>query len=129
MGKGDKKSKRGKIVIGSFGVRRSRKKKKVTVKPAKTKTEPKIRVPKVKEEKKSIPAEPVVEIQAAEVAEAVEKKVIKKPAARKTVKKETEENPTLDLGAEAKPKPVKSKKKSETETAQETPPADEAKQE
>ncbi len=27
MGKGDKKSKRGKIVLGSFGVRRSRKKK------------------------------------------------------------------------------------------------------
>ena len=35
MGKGDKKSKRGKITIGTYGVRRPRKKKKTIVKPAK----------------------------------------------------------------------------------------------
>jgi 30S ribosomal protein S31 len=33
MGKGDKKSRRGKIIIGSFGVRRPRKKKKGIVVP------------------------------------------------------------------------------------------------
>ncbi len=30
MGKGDKKTKRGKIIMGSYGVRRPRKKKKAT---------------------------------------------------------------------------------------------------
>jgi 30S ribosomal protein S31 len=35
MGKGDKKSKRGKIIIGSYGVRRPRKKNKTVAKPVK----------------------------------------------------------------------------------------------
>jgi len=43
MGKGDKKTKRGKIVIGSYGVKRTRKKKKVTVAPVKIEVEPKIK--------------------------------------------------------------------------------------
>ncbi|HUS86815.1 MAG TPA: 30S ribosomal protein THX [Bacteroidales bacterium] len=37
MGKGDKKTKRGKIVKGSYGVRRLRKKKTVTQAPKKIK--------------------------------------------------------------------------------------------
>lgn len=39
MGKGDKKTRRGKIVIGTSGVRRARKKKKLSRKPV-TKPEP-----------------------------------------------------------------------------------------
>jgi len=38
MGKGDKKSKRGKITIGSYGVRRPRKKKKPIVTASKKKS-------------------------------------------------------------------------------------------
>ena len=34
MGKGDKKSKRGKIILGTYGVRRSQKAKKTVVVPA-----------------------------------------------------------------------------------------------
>ena len=33
MGKGDKKTKKGKITLGTFGVRRPKKAKKVTIKP------------------------------------------------------------------------------------------------
>lgn len=47
MGKGDKKSRRGKIVIGSFGVRRPRNKKHpVTAIPAETTAVPEKEVPK-----------------------------------------------------------------------------------
>jgi ribosomal small subunit protein bTHX len=37
MGKGDKKTRRGKIIAGSYGVRRTRKKSKVTRSSVKTK--------------------------------------------------------------------------------------------
>ena len=73
MGKGDKKSKRGKIFMGSFGVSRQHKKNNKTV--------VKVEQP-VKKEKK------VVEV-APEVVEA-EKKPVKKPSAKKP-KKESEE--------------------------------------
>ena len=69
MGKGDKKTKRGKIIIGSFGVRRPSRK----IKP--------VFAVKVKAEKK------VEEV----VAENTEKKTTKKPAAKKP-KKETKES-------------------------------------
>jgi 30S ribosomal protein S31 len=73
MGKGDKKSKRGKISMGSYGISRPRNKKKnvavQTVKPE-------------KKEKKVVEAAP-------EVVEAVVKPA-KKPAAKKP-KKETKE--------------------------------------
>jgi 30S ribosomal protein S31 len=94
MGKGDKKSKRGKIVIGSFGVRRSKKKKKNTpsakslaeAKPKKSAPEVLIPVP-----------EPMVETHVAEDA-------AKKAAVKKTAKKVAE-------GGEEKPKAAKTKKK------------------
>jgi 30S ribosomal protein S31 len=64
MGKGDKKSKRGKIVIGSYGVRRPRKSSKTAA-------------PHVKKTEK--------------VTDTAEKKTAKKPAAKKP-KKETKES-------------------------------------
>lgn len=100
MGKGDKKSKRGKIVIGSFGVRRAKRRK--TNPALATKTEPK---PKKSAEK------PVV----APVAEITEEQAIKKAAPKKTTKKTAE-------GTESVEKPKASKaKKSVGETAE--PPA------
>ena len=71
MGKGDKKSKRGKIIIGSFGVRRARRKKKGIVAP-----------PKPKELKvKAKPAEEPVKVAVEAAAE--EKKAVKKAAPKK----------------------------------------------
>lgn len=95
MGKGDKKTKRGKIVIGSSGVRRARKKNK-HVMPSKANPEPR-------------PA-PAVDAAPAEPA---------KEAARKSVKKtaENREVPT------EKVKAVKTKKKSSETDENITPEA------
>lgn len=98
MGKGDKKSRRGKIIIGSFGVRRPRRKKKGIVEP-----------PKPKEIKvKAKPVDEHVKPAAAEVA-AEEKKAAKKAAVKKVEAKTKE--------AEAKPKVAKPKKKAEPKEA------------
>ena len=100
MGKGDKKTKRGKIVIGSSGVRRARKKKSrnpgILIKP-----EPK---PKV-----SIEQNPVVVVpEIIPVVEQVEEKAPRKTAVKKAVPKKPAEK--VDEGA-SKPKPkAKSKK-------------------
>jgi 30S ribosomal protein S31 len=83
MGKGDKKSKRGKIVIGSFGVRRARKKKKaevVTIK--KVKPAPVSEV----EEPVSVPVKTAAKKTAKKAPEAVEV-APEKPKAPKTKKK------------------------------------------
>lgn len=113
MGKGDKKSKRGKIVIGSYGVRRSRKKNKKNVIAPKKAIEPK--------PKKAIIEKPVVvEGQVAEVVIPVEtteevveiKKTVKKPSAKKAAPKAE--------GEEEKPKVPRTRKK-----AADTPPVDE----
>ena len=98
MGKGDKKTKRGKIVIGSFGVRRPSKKKNSPA-PAAVKAEPK---PMKEVEEKVTP--PV------------------KAAPKKTAKKAVEHADS----AEEKPKAAKARKKatetgSDTETAPEEP--------
>jgi 30S ribosomal protein S31 len=102
MGKGDKKTKRGKIVIGSSGVKRSRKKKNaVAIKP---KAEPK-------------PLKEAEEV----VAPAA------KAAAKKTAKKADEHAE----GAEEKHKAAKAKKKTaenETEPAEEETQQEEPKQ-
>lgn len=99
MGKGDKKSKRGKIVIGSFGVRRSKKKKK-TVPAVKNLAEPKPK--KSAPEKVTAVPEPLVDAHVAEEA-------AKKSAAKKATKKVAE-------GGEEKPKTPKAKKKASDET-------------
>jgi len=88
MGKGDKKSRRGKIVMGSNGVRRPRKKRKAIVVAATT-----VKVKKVVEKAKPEPkpkakaAEPVV-VSGSEIAPAPEK------AVKKTVKKAKAEGTT-----------------------------------
>ncbi len=83
MGKGDKKTKRGKIVIGSSGVRRARKKKKIITVVA-AKAEPK----------------PKTEIEGIEVP-------VVKTSPKKTAKKAVEHSD----GKEEKPKAAKTKKK------------------
>ena len=72
MGKGDKKTKRGKVFSGSYGKHRLRKKQKAWV-----------AVPKEKEKVKK-------EETAEEVKAEVKKGVKKKPGRKKTVKKESE---------------------------------------
>lgn len=67
MGKGDKKTKKGKIIMGSTGVIRPRKKKKPVI---------------AKSAKKAEKAE--------KVADTEEKKTAKKPAAKKPKKESTE---------------------------------------
>jgi len=84
MGKGDKKSRRGKIHIGSYGTRRRRSK----VKNAPAAVQP---VPEVKPEK---PVEPKVKksVKAVEPVEAhAEPAAVTKKAPRKTTKKAKEE--------------------------------------
>ncbi len=84
MGKGDKKTKRGKIIIGSFGIKRKRNQKR-TVKPATVKAEQK---PAVDAEEQAILAA--------------------KAAAKKAAKKAEEAAAPV---AEEKPKAAKAKKK------------------
>jgi ribosomal small subunit protein bTHX len=100
MGKGDKKTKRGKIIIGSTGVRRPRKKKRY--KPVIVqKAEPKAKeIPEVK------PVELVPEI--APVTEQVEEKAPKKAAVKKAAPKKQAEKAEEDA---PKPKAAKTKKK------------------
>jgi 30S ribosomal protein S31 len=74
MGKGDKKSRRGKIILGSFGVRRPRKKTdKPEVKPAKTVVEAELKDTKSPREIKEVKEIKVTK----EKAEAKEPKVAK----------------------------------------------------
>lgn len=80
MGKGDKKSRRGKINIGSHGVSRPRRKTKVAIPVAEPEVVKVKAEPKPKAEKKA-PAK--TEEPAVEVAEKP-KKVVKKAPAKKT---------------------------------------------
>lgn len=83
MGKGDKKSRRGKITIGSYGVRRRRKKKSM---PPVVETKA-IPVKKPAKKGAEVPTPEVKETAVAVVTEA-ETKPAKKKAAPKAVKKE-----------------------------------------
>jgi ribosomal small subunit protein bTHX len=82
MGKGDKKSKRGKIILGSFGVRR-RKKAGKNVPPS---------LPKgtVKQENTSAAATPA-EVKAPKPARTVKPRTAEKPAAKPAAKKSAAE--------------------------------------
>jgi 30S ribosomal protein S31 len=103
MGKGDKKSRRGKIIIGSFGVRRSRKKiktsfvRKVQEPAAKKPVEEQLVIPIPVEE---APVIAEVTEEAAPVKKPARKAPAKKPAAKAEETKE-----------EAKPKAPKPRKK------------------
>lgn len=80
MGKGDKKSRRGKIHIGSYGVRRSRKPGKPSIQ-AVSKVEEPAKKPKAKATEKPKPVKtevPVAQVESPQV------EVAAKPAAKKT---------------------------------------------
>jgi ribosomal small subunit protein bTHX len=103
MGKGDKKTKRGKIVIGSYGVRRAHKKKGRTP-GILQKTEPKI-----KDTPEQIPVLPVPEI--IPVVEPVVEKVVRKTAIKKAApKKPVEKVEKVEPKPKPKPKSTKPKK-------------------
>lgn len=105
MGKGDKKSKRGKIIKGSYGVRRPRKKTAVIVLKKKT-AKPKPKAPKEEPEEKTVA-----------VKKPAEKKVAaKKPAAKKTsAKKTTAEKPTAEKSDSKTPSTDSTENKEKTE--------------
>ncbi len=86
MGKGDKKTKRGKIIKGSYGVRR----------PKKTSVSP---IP-VKAKKEAVK----------KVAEVVEEKPVKKTPAKKVAAKKTEDKPIVEKETKAKAVPAKEEK-------------------
>ncbi|MBP6978761.1 MAG: 30S ribosomal protein THX [Bacteroidales bacterium] len=118
MGKGDKKSKRGKITIGSYGVRRARKKKRTSPRIVSAPKEKEVKkVPVVEEpiviEPVMVVPEPMAEVTIEEVPVAVEKpeKQVKKEPVRKTVK---EKAPAKKVVRKAKPA-TKEKDKAEPE--------------
>jgi 30S ribosomal protein S31 len=97
MGKGDKKTRRGKITIGSFGVRRRRKKiSKASLKPVNAIVE------KDKAVKKTVREKP----EAVTTAE-VKKKPVKEKAAPKTSKDSKAKKEGGETAAETKPKKEK----------------------
>ncbi len=95
MGKGDKKTKRGKITIGSYGVKRQKKRTKTFV--AAPVVEKKVVEEKVTKVKKvaAPKAEKKVEKPKAETS-------VEKPKAKKTTKKATEKSDQKDLFTEDK---------------------------
>jgi 30S ribosomal protein S31 len=120
MGKGDKKSRRGKIILGSYGVRRPRKKtdkpviKQVKVveekelkvtKPVKEKKEVKeVKDVKVAKERVEVKAEVKTETKASKAETKAPKAETKAPKAAKVKKEVIEEQPAKE------PKPKKEKK-------------------
>jgi ribosomal small subunit protein bTHX len=85
MGKGDKKTKRGKIIMGSFGVRRPKRKKDISIVKdesliAKVKAEKPKKEEAPKEKKKPATKKAVVENQEEPIAVAPKKKATKKTA-------------------------------------------------
>lgn len=91
MGKGDKKTKRGKITIGSHGVRRPRKiKKYIPASSGPTRDE---------DEKAAAAAVPATKKSAKKADETVEA-AVEKPKAARTKKKAAEPEVTADAGPE-----------------------------
>jgi ribosomal small subunit protein bTHX len=113
MGKGDKKSKRGKIILGSYGVRRPRRPKALT--PAKKEKVEKIKVEKVKPIKlKEDLAELIPQTIVAEVDLIAETKPAvaeKKVAPSKKATEETHAEPAKTSPAKAPKEPVENEKK------------------
>jgi len=99
MGKGDKKSRRGKIIIGTFGVRRRRKK------DAKQDIKQPIAA-SVKEVKEKKPVKEKAEVKEAK-AEVKEVKAAKEKSAPKAPKAAREKKEITDSAVEPKPKKEK----------------------
>jgi 30S ribosomal protein S31 len=96
MGKGDKKSRRGKIILGTFGARRRRKKAALAIaKPVVSSASAEIKTKKAVKPK----AEPK--------EAAVTEKVIKEKTVAKTAKAPKEKKEQEEPAAEAKPKKEK----------------------
>jgi 30S ribosomal protein S31 len=96
MGKGDKKTKRGKIIMGSYGVRRPQRKKQdvaAVSKPLITKV--KVAKPEevevAKEKKKPVIKKAAAEKKEEAVATAPKKKTTRKPAKKETKEKKNTE--------------------------------------
>ncbi len=91
MGKGDKKSRRGKIIIGSYGVRRPKSSKSKSV--VKNETADAIVVEKVKKVAEKPKTDPKPKAKVAEPVVAVEPEVTETPkkAIKKAVKKTSDE--------------------------------------
>lgn len=110
MGRGDKKSRKGKIRMGSFGVSRPRRKKKsvpVIVKPAPAKKP----APKIEEKPVvSIPVEETPVVQIAEPATPVTEAAAEKAKPKKAAAKKPAEKTEKDA---SKPKAPKAKKSTE----------------
>jgi 30S ribosomal protein S31 len=101
MGKGDKKTRRGKIILGTYGVRRPKKKAdKAEIKPsiASTKKEVKEKKP-VREKSEAKEGKTVAEVR--------EPRVAKEKAAVKTPKVPKEKKEASEVVEEAKSKKVK----------------------
>jgi 30S ribosomal protein S31 len=130
MGKGDKKTKRGKIIMGSYGVRRPHKTKsqfvqkprieKIVKAPKKAEVKPEeviavtevieqavVETPKIeskpKKTKKVVETDEVKEVKKAVKKVSTEEKV-EKPKAKKATKKENEETSQTDLFTDEKKK-------------------------
>jgi 30S ribosomal protein S31 len=103
MGKGDKKTRRGKIVRGSFGVRRRRKGKTIAQ--------------IIRQKEKETPAEKLVEVIKKEKTEKIdkaeEKPAPKKPAAKKTTVKKAETETKAEKKPAKKPAAKSTKKPAE----------------
>jgi len=131
MGKGDKKTRRGKLFSGSYGVQRPRKRRlNFSVVSTTKKTLAEQGKPKAPKPKPA--AEPVVEEKTEVVAEEPKKAAAKKPTAKKPSEKEKapkEEKPATEAVAEKKPaakKPVAKKPaaKKEPKPQEEAPKED-----
>jgi 30S ribosomal protein S31 len=98
MGKGDKKTRRGKIIIGTYGVRRRRKKAdKQEIKPVK------VSIVKEEKDKKAVRVKAEVkEVKTA--AEVKEIKVTREKAATKAPKPAKEKKEVTAIAVEPKPK-------------------------
>ena len=94
MGKGDVKTKRGKIIMGSYGVRRKKRKDTNSgniVAQVKTKAAPaKEKKPKLVEEPKAVEATSEKKVKAETTTE--------KPAAKKPASKSTKKEPKPEIG-------------------------------
>jgi len=89
MGKGDKKTKRGKIIMGSYGVRRSQRVKKSTTTNA-TSEKPEVKVAKAEKEEKVAKKKPIAKKSPVEKTEEAPKETAKKKTTHKSEDKETE---------------------------------------
>jgi ribosomal small subunit protein bTHX len=89
MGKGDKKTKRGKIIMGSYGVRRSQRVKKSESSNVSS-VKPEVKATKAEKEEKVAKKKPIAKKSPVEKTEEAPKVTAKKKTTHKSEEKETE---------------------------------------